>query len=284
MPILGGHVSASQSILKALERAALLEFQCLQFHPSSPQTWARPKISEEDIALFPVQAKEKGLEHIYFHSIYLVNLASPLDSIWHGSIEITKNYLHLADRLNVRGVITHLGSHKGSGLESSLPRMEAALKQISNDTPGNRFIIENTAGSGGTIGSTLEELEIVFNRLKPVYSNLGVCIDTCHAFAAGIPIHTKEGLDGFLDEFDRRIGLDNLQCFHLNDSRFPFASNKDRHENLGDGYLGYTGLGGILRHPLLQNLPYIMEVPGLEGNGPDQINLHRAKDLAAGKL
>jgi deoxyribonuclease-4 len=282
MIILGGHVSAAGGALKAIQRAQELQFAALQIHPTAPQRWSKPTTDAATAAEFAALLKPAGIQAAFFHNIYLINLASELPSLWHGSQEITKHYLVLAAQMGVRGVITHLGSHRGAGWEAVRDRVVTGLRSILDAVPPTAsFIIENTAGAGGTLGRSLEEIEQVLEGILPHHDNVAVCIDTCHAFSAGIPIHTREGLDAFLAEFNRRISLSRLACIHLNDSKFPFASNRDRHENIGDGYFSTEGFRHLFHHPLVQELPFVLEVPGLEKKGPDAANRDRVLALAA---
>lgn len=281
--ILGGHVSAAGGILKAIDRGQALEFEAIQIHPTAPQTWAKPKTTPEEGQQFAQMYPKAGIQAVFFHNIYLTNFAAESNEHWHATIGITRSYLELAAQCQAAGVVTHLGSHKGNGFTNTMDRVTEGLKRVLGEVPEESyFLIENTAGAGGTIGRSLEEVEQLVIKLKHDYPNVGVCIDTCHAFASGIPIHTEEGLEAFLQEFESRLGLENLRCIHLNDSKTEFGSNRDRHENLGDGYFTNEGFARILRHPALQQVPFIMEVPGIDGkSGPDAANRDRARSLAS---
>jgi deoxyribonuclease-4 len=280
--ILGGHVSSAGGPLKALDRAEALEFETVQIHPSSPQTWARPQISPEVADAFQARLVAGPVRSAFFHHIYLVNFASPNPTFWHASIDITKSYLSLADTMGVTGTVTHLGSHKGTGLEECLPRITEGLTKAVKDTPGDSlFIIENTAGAGGTIGRSLEEINRIVDELEEIKPRLGICIDTCHSFASGIPLDTESGLEHFLTEFEERFGLSMLSCIHLNDSQFGFNTNRDRHANIGEGFFGEEGFRRLFHHPKLQTVPFIMEVPGENKSGPDALNRDRVRALAA---
>lgn len=278
--ILGGHVSAAGGVLKALDRAASLEFEAIQIHPSAPQTWKKPATSDEEAAEFKMLAPSKGVKATFFHNIYLGNFAAEQNGHWQGTIEITKSYLTLAAKMGALGVVTHTGSHKGNGFDTTLQRVTEGIGRALAESPAEaKYLIENTAGAGGTIGRTLEEIEQIITPLWKHYPNVGICIDTCHAFASGIPIHEPAGLEAFLTEFDERFSLEALTCIHLNDSKTPFNSNRDRHENIGDGELGLEAFRTIVNHPKLQTVPLIMEVPGIENTGPDAINRDRVKAL-----
>jgi deoxyribonuclease IV len=280
-PLIGGHVSCAGGPLKALERAQELEFPVMQIHPSAPQTWAKPTVTDETAAQFKATAADFGVQATFFHNVYLCNFASPNPAGWHASITITTHYLSLATKMGALGAVTHVGSHKGAGMAEVLPRVvEGLRKTLEASSSDVYFLIENTAGGGGTIGRSLEEIQMITDELWKHHKNVGICIDTCHAFAAGIPVHTNEGLESFLREFDERFGLDALKCIHLNDTKLPFGSHRDRHANIGEGEMGTDGLRPFLTHPKLRSVPFLLEVPGLENAGPDRPNRERALAIA----
>jgi deoxyribonuclease-4 len=282
MITIGGHVSAAGGLVKAIERGSNLGFSVIQIHPSPPQSWSKPKASAEDIVLFNDTLAKSTVKKVFFHNIYLTNFASTDQLIWDNCITATRSYLELGNKIHNQGTITHLGSHKGLGLAAVLPQLISGLRlALAEMSPESPFIIENTAGGGGTIGRTLEEINLITDQISNDYPEVKICIDTCHAFAAGIPIHTETGLNQFIEEFKRRFGLDRLACIHLNDSKHPFNSNKDRHENIGDGFIGNEAFARIFHHPDLQKVPFILEVPGIEGTGPDLINRMRVEKLAS---
>ena len=276
----GGHVSSAGGPLKALERGQALGFTGIQMHPTAPQSWAKPTVSDETAAEFKARMNEYGICSAFFHNIYLNNFATPLESGWHASIAISTAYLTLASKMGVSGTVTHLGSHKGAGMEIALPRITEGLKRVLAETPDDSiFTIENTAGAGGTIGRSLEEIQMIIDSLGDAKHRVSVCIDTCHAYASGIPIHTLEGFNIFMAEFEQRLGLQKLACMHMNDSKGEFGSNKDRHENIGDGQIGYDGFRHIVNDPRVASIPLLMEVPGLEEKGPDVANRERIEAL-----
>ena len=277
--IIGGHVSAAGGCLNALTRAQERGFKAIQIHPTGPQSWAGPTTTDSVAAEFKGRAPECGVDKAFFHNIYLANFASAEERVWQGAIRISVQYLELAHKMGVGGVVTHLGSHKGSGFEAVLPDLIARLQRMLAEAPAGRFLIENTAGAGGTIGRSLVEIEQIINGVGAPPERLGVCIDTCHAFASGIPIQTNEGWAGFMTEFEQRLGLKRLACMHLNDSKGEFDSNKDRHQNIGDGMIGLEGFRHIVTDSRLQDVPGIMEVPGVEHTGPDAANREKLEAL-----
>lgn len=279
---IGGHVSASGGVSKALERAREIGFQSIQIHPGSPQTWKLLTISEEEIEEFKKLQTKYQISPIFFHNIYLINFASDDLRIWQSGINSTKKYLEYASKMNVQGVITHLGSGKGKPLNEVFPLIINALIEVLKECPLNtKFIIENTAGAGSTIGRTIEEIGEIIKAVPEEYHNrLGVCLDTCHAFASGISYQTIKETDDLINKIEANFGLQMLSCIHLNDSKYDFNTNKDRHENIGEGFISRQAFSNLFHHPKLQNIPFILEVPGIEGTGPDKINLERVQVLA----
>ena len=163
----------------------------------------------------------------------------------------------------------HVGSHLGRGLDAAMHQIVPAIEVVIGErrADGPWLLLENSAGHQGTIGVTISELARIHRRAGPSRRASAICLDTCHLFASGIEITTPEGMDGLLADVDARIGLDRLRCLHVNDSKMPFGSNRDRHENLGKGEIG-EGLSVMLGHPALQHLPMLMETPGPDGHGP----------------
>ena len=287
---IGAHISTKGRLINVLDRATNLGVQAIQIHPSQPQQWAKPKITDEEASDFAQEMKKRRLGPLFFHNIYLINFASENPAIWHGAITSTINYLQLADKMQAIGVITHLGSTKGADWKTAKKRVIDGLHKVFDDlrrddpawSSQNRelskFIIETAAGAGNVIGDDLDEVAEIFNAIKDDYP-CGICIDTAHLFASGRPIHTKDGFDELLDEIDKKIGLSNLVAVHLNDSMSELNSKHDRHENIGQGKIGDQALARIINHPKLKNIPFILEVPGFEKTGPDLKNVEHVKAL-----
>jgi deoxyribonuclease-4 len=186
----------------------------------------------------------------------------------------------VACAIEAEAVVFHVGSHLGSGFESGVERVAEAMREVlehCNDTTW--LCMENSAGAGGTIGRSIEELATLYERLEG-HPRLGVCLDSCHLYVSGYDVTDRAALDAVLGDLDSAIGLDRLRCLHLNDSKAELGSNRDRHENIGEGLLG-EGLGVFLGHPSLQGLPVLLEVPGTDGHGPDAEQVRKAKELHA---
>lgn len=266
---------------KALERAAAIGANCLQIFSGNPRSFAGPAVlSDVAVQEFKRRAEKLGIAPIYFHAPYLLNLASeePTGDL---SAKLLIAELSAASRLGVRGSIVHPGSFKkssGEEKERQYKLLIKRLKTILTAAPGDSvFVIEN-AGTR-KIGRTLEEIaEIVIDVEN---QRLKVCLDTCHLHAAGYDLRSKEKLNAFLKEFDQKIGLERLECFHVNDSRDPFGSLRDRHENIGEGEVGKEVFKFLLTHPKIKQLPFIIETPGFDDRGPDKKNLDILKAMVA---
>lgn len=277
--ILGGHISIAGGYVKALERAAAIDANCIQVFSGNPRSFAGPTVLSNDaVAEFKKRAEELGISPIYFHAPYLVNLASE-EMTGDLSEKLLIAELSAASRLGVRGSIVHLGSYKkaeGGEKEKQYKLLLKRMKTILASTPPNALFIVENAGTR-KIGRDLEEIAEIISNVNS--QRLRVCLDTCHLHAAGYDLNGKEKLDAFLKEFDKRIGLERLECFHMNDSRDEFGSLRDRHENLGEGQVGKEVFTLLLNHPKTKHLPFIIETPGFDGEGPDKKNLDILKGM-----
>lgn len=279
---IGGHVSSSGGLRHVPERAAAIGGDCAQLFLSGPTNWRMPHHAEDDVEAFRQQAAERDVQPVVAHAIYLINLASPDDRIWNQSIESLSDYLTLGARLGLAGIVTHLGSHKKQGFESVQRRLfdgvERALSRSAGDA---KLLMEVCAGQGGNIGCKFEELAAVLDALGGD-ARLGICLDTAHLYAAGFDVATRDGLDRTVDDLDRSIGMERVAVVHANDSQGTLGSNLDRHANIGDGHIGLEAFGRILNHPALRTMPFILEVPGTDKQGPDVENVERLRRLVTG--
>ncbi|MGA8115696.1 MAG: deoxyribonuclease IV [Actinocatenispora sp.] len=273
----GAHLSTKGALATVPPRARAIGADCVQVFVTNPRGWRAVRPSDEAIEDFRKACAEAAVEP-FVHATYLVNYGTADDALRERSIAALEHTLRLADDLGITGVVTHLGSHKGTGFDAGLDRLCDALAAGLAASRRTMLLAENSAGSGGTVGASVDELARIVQRMGAP-ERLGVCLDTAHLLAAGHEIRTRDGLDALFAEFDERIGLDRLRLLHLNDSKTDLGSRVDRHENIGDGHIGPAGFAEIVNHPALAGVPGVLEVPGLAGKGPDAANLERLRGL-----
>ncbi len=271
-------MSSAGGIHTAIDRAEATGCEAVQVFTQSPRMWRPTNHDPANLERFRERAAEAGLHGVVCHALYLINLAAPDDEIYAKSVTALRHTVDVACAIDADGVVFHVGSHLGSGFEAGLERVVPALAQcLERCSETTWLLIENTAGAGGTIGRSIEELATLVDRLDR-HPRLGICLDSCHLYASGYDVTDRAALDAVLDEVDREIGLDRLRALHVNDSKMPLGSNRDRHDDVGAGLMG-DGLGVFLGHPRLQGLPALLEVPGPEGRGPDAGQIAAAKAL-----
>jgi deoxyribonuclease-4 len=274
----GAHCSGG--IKKALDRADELQADSLQLFVQSPRAWRFPEHDPKDLEAFRARRAELGIGAVLVHGLYLVNLASPKDDFYEKSLTTMVSTMDASCAIGADGVVFHVGSHLGSGFEAALERVVPALEQIlAHCSDTTWLLMENSAGAGGTIGRSLDELAALFDACGR-HERLGVCLDSCHLWVSGDDVTDAATLDGLLGELDSRLGLDRLRALHVNDAAAPLGSNRDRHANILDGEMG-EGLGTFLAHPALQDLPAVMEVPGPDNHGPDAGEMKKLRELHA---
>ncbi|MBP6855979.1 MAG: deoxyribonuclease IV [Candidatus Pacebacteria bacterium] len=276
---LGGHVSSSGGLLKALDRACAIGANTIQLFGASPVQWKAAIPEEREAREFIAKARTLDIHPIFLHAPYLINLASPKENLAALSRTLLEKHLRIAHVLAARGVIFHIGSQGERAHEEVENMVVDALSRILDSVEGDSMlIIENSAGAGNLIGDTLEEIGSIMGRIKS--SRVGFCFDTAHAYEAGVIVdYSKKGVDQLLSRIDKYIGVKRLVAVHLNDSKTPAQSNKDRHENIGDGTIGYEGIGAFVRNDYIKKLPLLLEVPGIKNEGPDKENIDRVKKL-----
>jgi deoxyribonuclease-4 len=275
--LFGAHCSGG--IKKALGNAVGMDADVVQLFVQSPRTWRFPNHDPKDLETFRERRAELGMP-AFVHSLYLVNLAAPDKAIYKKSVDTMRSTMDTACAIDADGVVFHVGSHLGAGFEKGLKRVVPALEQVLERCNERTWLLmENSAGTGGTIGRSVDELAVIFDALGR-HERLGLCLDSCHWYASGVDVTDRDALDAALEDVDRRIGLDRLRALHANDSKTPLGSNRDRHENIGDGLMG-EGLGVFLAHPQLQDLPVVLEVPGADGRGPNAEEIQKLRDVHA---
>jgi deoxyribonuclease-4 len=275
---IGAHLSASGGIHTAVDRAEAVGAESLQVFTQSPRTWRPTNHDPANFERFRERSAEVGLNGVLCHALYLCNLAAPDDAVYEKSVAAMRNTMEVACGIGADGVVFHVGSHLGSGFEAGLDRVLPAMEQVlelCNDQTW--LLMENSAGTGGTIGRSIDELSTIFERLDR-HPRLGVCLDSCHLYASGVDVTDPARLDAALDELDEAIGLDRLRALHVNDSATPLGSNRDRHANIGEGILGEK-IGVFLGNKRLQGLPAVIETSGPDNKGPDANEVQKAKDI-----
>jgi deoxyribonuclease-4 len=275
--LFGAHCSGG--VKKALDNAVEMAADAVQLFVQSPRTWRFPEHDPADLEAFRSRREAAGLPALV-HALYLVNLAAPDDAIYAKSVDTMRATVDTACAIEADGVIFHIGSHLGAGFETGLARVVPALEQVLDRCNELTWLLmENSAGAGGTMGRSIDELVAIFNALGR-HERLGVCLDSCHLFVSGVDVTDAPTWNALLEDLDARIGLDRLRALHANDAKAPLGSNRDRHDNIGEGLIG-EGLGVFLAHPKVQGLPVVLEVPGADGKGPNADEIRKLRELHA---
>ena len=274
---LGAHVSAAGGVDKAVGRAVNIGSEAIQLFASSPRGWRFRPIPDEKATAYREKVADAGIGSTFLHGSYLVNIGGKPELV-EKSIGSLVNHMNAAAQIGAKGVIFHSGSHKGVGFDAVFGQATDALVRVLENTDEEvDLIIENCAGMGAQIGASFAELG---RLIKGVGSErLKICLDTEHAFAAGYNIADPDGIEKAMDEFEAEIGLDKLVVVHANDAKVEFGSGIDRHENIGEGYIGIAGFETIMGHAAFADVPFLLEVPGMNKKGPDKPNLDLLKDI-----
>ena len=275
----GAHVSTSGGIHTAIDRIEAIGGECVQIFTQSPRTWRPTNHDPANFERFKERRAEAGIQGVVCHALYLVNLATTNDEIYDKSVATMRATVDAACAIEADGVIFHVGSHLGAGFEAGPDRTCAALGQILERCAGDTWLLmENSAGAGGTIGRSLDELGTLLDRLDR-HPRLGVCLDSCHLFVQGYDITDETHLGAVLDEADAKVGLERLGAVHVNDAAAPLGSCRDRHANIGKGEMGKRGLSAFLSEPRFEGLPATLETPGPEKKGSSKAEVTAAKRL-----
>ena len=276
----GCHIQISGGLRKAVDRAVERGCETMQVFVSNPRGWKQSDILPEDMEAFRNGCREAGLEPVFVHTIYLINLASPAEDVWRRSLDALLMNMEAAGKLASSAVVTHLGSHGGEGEEAGIAQVIRALREAFRRCPDPvPVLLETTAGSGNSVGHDFAQLGAITGAFRSE-ERLGLCLDTCHAFAAGYELRTSEGLQETLAALDREVGLERLRLVHANDSKGDLGSRLDRHEHIGEGKIGMEGFSIMARNPVLRHLPWILETPEMTVE-KDRENLRRLREAAA---
>jgi deoxyribonuclease-4 len=258
----GSHISTAAPFSETINRAESVGCECMQIFVNPPQRWNPVPIPEKEISKFVDLNKKAGINPIVIHSIYLINLASDNPFFYEASIKSLIDDMKKASSLGSFGVNFHVGSTKGKKFSEVIDKIAIGIKTVLAASVEPFLILENSAGAGDIIGSKFAELAEIMNKVNS--PRLKITLDTAHAFGSGYDLSTKEGLEKTLDEFEKYIGLENLVCLHLNDSAVELGSNRDRHADIGKGFIGAEAFERIVNHPKLAHLPGIIETPNMK--------------------
>ena len=294
---IGAHLPLAKGMRKAADRAVAIGADAVQIFSDNPTAWRRRAEPSPELVDFRTRLAARDIRPVAIHASYLVNLPGPDQATYARSVAMLSGELARAPGFGASLVNVHIGSHRGSGVDVGITRLVDGIETVlrnahdgrpaagTTDLPPAGLVLENSAGGGGGLGTTIDELAMIDARLRDRgvdAATVAFCLDTAHAWGAGIDLADPDAIDAFLDEFDERIGVDRIALVHLNDTRSERGSRTDRHEHLGAGRIGPVGLGHVLRHPKLAHAPAVIETPGMDV-GYDRINLARARALLRDK-
>jgi deoxyribonuclease IV len=286
---IGAHLPLGSGMVKAVERAHEIGADAIQVFADNPTAWRRRSKPPRELPAFQQRLVELDIRPVAIHAPYLVNLAGPEEDFYGRSVAVLASEMRAAPGFRARFVNVHVGSHRGFGVEAGTERLAEGLRlvlaEVDDGPDAAMVVLENSAGGGFGLGVDVAELSEVAESAAAKgipATRLGFCLDTAHAWGAGVNLADPDDADAFLDEFDARIGLGRLVMIHLNDSRSERGSHFDRHEHVGAGRIGPAGLGHLARHPALAHVAYYVETPGMD-EGYDAINVGRVRDLMAGR-
>jgi len=277
---IGAHVSISGSLDIAIDNAVERECNAFQIFTRNPRSWFAKDLDPVEVKKFKEKLQKSKIDRMATcaHMPYLPNLSSPDDDGYQKSIKSMTQEVERCHKLGIPYLVTHLGSHKGSGEENGMRRLVSALNKVAETKADVMILLENTAGQKNSVGSDFTQLGEIFSKCKPS-KKFGICLDTCHAFVAGYDLRKKEDVVKAIKKFDDAIGLENLKILHLNDSKGELNSNRDRHDHIGLGAIGKEGLGEIVKIMNKNNIPIVLETP-IDDIRDDFENISNANSLA----
>jgi deoxyribonuclease-4 len=286
---LGAHLPLATGMVKAVDRAHDIGAKALQIFSDNPTSWRRRAEPPKELPEFRARLVRYDIAPVAIHAAYLVNLAGPDDDFFDRSVAMLAHELRGAPTFGARYVNIHIGSHRGAGPQAGIRRLADGVARTLDGVPAGpdapMLVLENASGSGFGLGADVAQLAAIAQAIGAAgvpRGRVGFCLDTAHAWGAGVDLRSPSVTDAFLADFDDRIGLDRLVLVHLNDSRSELGSLLDRHEHLGAGEIGPAALAHVIGHPGLRHATYILETPGMD-EGYDAINLGRAIALAEGR-
>lgn len=276
----GAHMSVAGGCSKAFDRAEQAGCDSLQVFTKNSNQWKAKPLADEEIERWEKRRAETGVWPVVAHDSYLINLASPKDDLWEKSIEAFSVELQRCQQLGIRYLVTHPGSHTGSGEEAGLARVSEALNRLHSELPDVDVLtlLETTAGQGSNLGASFEHLATICEGVEDK-SRVGYCLDTCHIFAGGYDFRTPETYDETMTRFDDLLGIENLHAIHLNDSKHELGSRRDRHEHIGEGFIGVEGFRQFVNDARLKDVPGLLETKKGEDLAEDIENLATLRGL-----
>ncbi len=277
---LGAHMSIAGGVDQAVLRGVQVGCEAIQIFTKSPNRWAPRPLADDEVARFRQAQAETGIEPIFAHDSYLVNVASPDPALWEKSLADLLEEMEHCEALGLPWLVMHPGAHMGAGEEEGMRRIAHALDIIHERTPGyrTRILLETTAGAGTIVGERFANLRSLLGQVK-VPERLGVCFDTCHVFAAGYELRTREGYEATMQELDEVVGLARVEAFHLNDSAGDRGTHLDRHEHIGQGHLGLDAFRWLLNDPRFADRPMVLETDKSADMHEDVEDLARLRSL-----
>jgi deoxyribonuclease-4 len=277
-------MSVAGGVHLAFARGESIGCTAIQIFVKNANRWVGRQIPAEEIRQFSAERKRSGIESVIAHNSYLINLATQDEILWRRSIDALQDELERCEALGLEALVIHPGAHMGSGLEAGIARTVRGLDETFARTRGGRcrILLETTAGMGSVLGSRFEQLRAIHERVHEP-ERIAMCLDTAHVFVAGYDIRTAQGVRETLDRFEETCGRGNLRAIHLNDSRAPFASARDRHAHIGQGEIGLGGFAALLCDPRVQNIPMVLETPKGDDLKEDLRNLETLRALAEGR-
>jgi deoxyribonuclease-4 len=276
--LIGAHVSPAGGLPNAVERGLERGARAIQIFNQSPRMWRPTVYRDEDVAAFREALAASTIDAVLIHAVYLLNCASDDPDIRSKSLTSLTHSLRVGHEIGAHAVVLHPGSAKTGDPRAAIERAGATIREALAESEGCPLHLENTAGAGGTLGRSFDELAALLDAAGGE-RRLGVCLDSCHLFASGFDIRTPKGMGAVLREAKAKLGSGRVGSLHLNDSQTPLGSNRDRHANIGEGELGEEGCAAFLSAPALQKLPCILETPGENRSGPTREEVQFAMRL-----
>jgi deoxyribonuclease IV len=276
--LIGAHVSPAGGLPKAVARGLERDCRAIQIFNQSPRMWRPTVYRDEDVLAFREAMADSQVDAVLIHAVYLLNCASEDPDIRKKSLVSLTHSLRVGKAIGASGVVLHPGSAKTGDPSKAIARAGETIAEALSESEDCPLHLENTAGTGGTLGRSIDELAELLEAAGGS-NRLGLCLDSCHLFASGYDIRTVAGVDELTGEISKKIGLKRMGSLHLNDSQTPLGANRDRHANIGEGELGENGCAAFLSAPAFQGLPCVLETPGENRSGPTSEEIQLAKKL-----